>query len=57
MKDKVKVVATIPTETAITYPVAAVNASPNPAAARKWLDFLVTPAAQAMLARYGFGKP
>ena len=57
MKDKVKVVATIPTETAITYPVAAVNASPNRAAARKWLDFLLTPAAQAVLLRYGFGKP
>ena len=57
MKDKVKVVATIPTETAITYPVAAVNASPNPEAARKWLAFLMTPAAQTVLARHGFGKP
>lgn len=57
MRDKVKVVATIPTETAITYPVAAVSASPNPQAARKWLDFLMTPAAQTVLARYGFGKP
>ena len=57
LKNKVKVVATIPTETAITYPVAAVNASPNPIAARQWLDFLLTPAAQAVLARHGFGKP
>jgi molybdate transport system substrate-binding protein len=57
MKDKVKVVATIPTETAITYPVAAINPSPNPDAARKWLAFLLTPAAQAVLARHGFGKP
>jgi len=57
MKDKVKVVATIPTETAITYPIAAVSTGPNPDAARKWLDFVITPAAQAVLARYGFGKP
>jgi molybdate transport system substrate-binding protein len=57
MKDKVKVVATVPTETAITYPIAAVNASPNPDAARKFLDFLLAPASQAVLARYGFGKP
>jgi molybdate transport system substrate-binding protein len=57
MKDKVKVVATIPTETAISYPIAAVNASPNPDGARKWLDFVLTPAAQTVLARYGFGKP
>jgi len=57
MKDKVKVVATVPTTSAITYPIVAVNASPNPGAARKFLDFVLTPAAQAVLARYGFGSP
>ena len=57
MKDKVKVVATLPTGIAITSPVAAINGSPNPDAARKFLDFLNRPAAQAVLARYGFGKP
>jgi molybdate transport system substrate-binding protein len=57
MKDKVKVVATLPTETAISYPVASVAGSPNPVAARKFLDFVLAPAAQAVLARYGFGKP
>ena len=57
MKDKVKVVATIPTETPITYPIAAVAGSPNPDAARKFLDFVVSPPAQAALARYGFVKP
>jgi molybdate transport system substrate-binding protein len=57
MKDKVKIVATVPTETSISYPIAAVSSSPNPDAARKFLDFVVTPAAQAVLARYGFGKP
>lgn len=57
MKDKVKVVATLPTDTAITYPVAAVSTGPNPEAARKFIAFVVTPAAQAVLARYGFRKP
>ncbi len=57
MKDKVKVVATVPTETPITYPIASVAGSPNPDAARKFLDFLLTPASQAVLARYGFSKP
>ena len=57
MKDKVQVVATVPTDTSITYPIATVAGSPNPEAARKFLDFVVTPAAQAVLARYGFGKP
>ena len=57
LKDKVKVAATIPTATPITYPIAAVAGSPNPDAARRFLDFVVTPAAQAVLARYGFVKP
>ncbi len=56
-KDKVKVAFTVPTETPISYPVAAVSGSPNPDAARKFVDFLITPAAQTVLARYGFGKP
>ena len=57
MKDKVRVVATIPTETSITYPIASIGGSPNPAAAAKFLEFLSTPPAQAVLARYGFGRP
>ena len=57
MKDKVKVVATISTETPVTYPVAAVAGSPNPDAAKKFLDFLAAAPAQTVLARYGFGKP
>ena len=57
MKDKVKVVVMVPTETSITYPIAAVNASPNADMARKFLDFVLTPSAQAVLARYGFSKP
>lgn len=56
MKDKVKVVATIPTTTPITYPMAAVAGSPNPEAARKFLEFVARPAAQAVLARFGFVK-
>jgi molybdate transport system substrate-binding protein len=57
MNDKVKVAATVPTNTAITYPIASVAGSPNRDAARSFVDFVLTPAAQAVLARYGFGKP
>jgi molybdate transport system substrate-binding protein len=57
MKDKVKVVASVPTETAISYPIASVAGSPNPDAARKFLAFVLAPAAQTVLARHGFGKP
>ncbi len=54
MKDKVRVVATVPTPAAITYPVATVTGAPNPVAARAFIGFLATPAAQAVLARHGF---
>ncbi len=57
MKDKVKVVATVATQLAITYPIAVVSGSTNAEAARKFLEFLRTPAAQAVLARHGFGQP
>ena len=57
MKDKVRVAATLPTKTPITYPVAAIAGSRNLDAARKFIDFLLSPLAQNVLARYGFGKP
>lgn len=56
-KDKVKVVATVPTETPVTYPVAVIATGPQAARGRQFLDFLITPAAQAILAKYGFGRP
>jgi len=56
-KDKVKVAFTVATEAPISYPIAAVAGSPNPEAARKFVAFVLTPAAQAILARHGFGKP
>lgn len=57
MKDKVRVVATVPTEVPITYPVGIVASGPQPEAARRFVDFLFTPAAQQVLARFGFGRP
>lgn len=57
MKNKVKVAATVPTEAPITYPIASVAGSRNPAAARRFLDFVLTPAAQTVFARHGFGRP
>jgi molybdate transport system substrate-binding protein len=57
MKGKVRVAATVPTETPILYPVAAIAGGTNPDAARRFVEFLATPDAQVVLARYGFGKP
>lgn len=56
-KDKVTVVATIPTTTPITYPIALIARGPQPEAGRKFVDYLMAPAAQAVLAKYGFSRP
>lgn len=57
MPDKVKVALVVPTSQPILYPIATLTGAPNPAEAGKFVDFLFTPPAQAVLARYGFGKP
>ncbi len=56
-KDKVRVVVTVPTEKPVTYPIARIASGPNAAEAARFLDFIMSPQAQAVLARYGFGKP
>ena len=57
MKDRVKIVAAVPTAAPVSYPIAVIGDSRNPAAASKFIDFLFTPTAQAVLDRYGFGRP
>ncbi len=57
MPDKVKVAFTVPTTRPILYPLATLAGAPNPGEGAKFIDFLFTPPAQAVLARYGFGKP
>ncbi|HNI86333.1 MAG TPA: molybdate ABC transporter substrate-binding protein, partial [Ottowia sp.] len=57
MPGKVKVAFTVPTTRPILYPIAALTGAPNPGGAAKFVDFLFTPPAQAVLAKYGFGKP
>lgn len=57
MPDKVKVAFEVATTTPIRYPVAPLAASPNHAAAAAFVDFLGGDQAQAVLAKYGFGKP
>ncbi len=57
MPDKVKVALTVPTAKPILYPIATLAAAPNPADAARFVDFLFTTPAQAVLAQYGFGRP
>lgn len=57
-KDKVKVAATIPTDTPILYPLASISGGPNTPAANRFVEFVAHDAgAQAVLAKYGFGNP
>lgn len=57
MPDKVKVALNVPTTRPILYPAAVVAYSSNAALAAKFVEFLSTPQVQAVLAKYGFGKP
>ncbi len=57
MADKVKVVATPQTPTPITYPIAVIAGSKQPAVAAKYIQHLSSADARAVLERYGFGKP
>jgi molybdate transport system substrate-binding protein len=57
VKDKVKLVATIPTGTPVSYPIAVIAAGPQAAAGHRFADYVMTPPAQAILAKYGFGRP
>ena len=54
---KVVLAFTVPTTTPIVYPIAPLLASGNPAAAQQFIDFVLSAPAQALLAKYGFGKP
>lgn len=57
MPDTVKIAFTVPTTKPITYPIAVLAGAPNPGEAGKFVDFLFTPPAQAVFAKYGFGMP
>jgi len=57
MKDKVKVAFEVPLQTAILYPIAKTATASNAADATSFIHYLATPAAQAILGKYGFAKP
>ena len=57
MPDKVKVAFAVATDIPILYPIAPVAAGANHAVAKKFVAFVNSRQAQAVLAKYGFGKP
>ena len=56
MQDKVKVALQVQTVAPIQYPIAKVVGSTQQSAAKKFIEFLQTPKAQAILKKYGFGQ-
>lgn len=57
MQDKVKVAFTVPLDVVIDYPIARTADSADAAEARRFVDFVLSPAGQAVLAKYRFQKP
>lgn len=57
MADRIKVVLTAGGHTPVTYPVAVVSESRQKALAKEFSEYLRSPAAQNVLARFGFAKP
>ena len=57
MGDKVRVVLTATGHTPVSYPIAVVAESKEKALAKDFIAFLSTEPAQAVLVRFGFGKP
>ena len=57
VSEKVTIVAAINTLRPVVYPIATVSASKKPKLAEAFVAFVVAPEAQAILQKYGFGKP
>ena len=57
MPGRVRVAFTVSTATPVLYPIALSSTSAQPDAARRFVSFVQSPTAQAVLARFGFGKP
>ncbi len=57
MADKVQVAFAVASARPILYPAAVLLQGPNAALGRRFVDFLLTAPAQAVLARHGFGAP
>lgn len=51
---KIKIIATVPVSTPVTYPIAVVSASDNKEEAQEFLDFVTGQEGQEILGKYGF---
>lgn len=55
--EKVRIVEEMQGKTRVTYPIAVLERSKEKKDAQAFVDFVVSPAGQAILAEYGFSKP
>ena len=57
MAERVKILFEVPLEQPISYPIAVVADTRHPAAAQRFVEFVKSPQAQAILKRHGFAEP
>lgn len=57
MPDKVKIIARLASPIPVLYPIALVQRQARPETAADFLAFVLSPAGQAVLAKYGFSQP
>ncbi len=55
--DKIRIAFTVPLNTTILYPIALTRSSTNPDEARAFVQYVLSPEGQTILARFGFLKP
>ncbi|MFY2599063.1 molybdate ABC transporter substrate-binding protein [Achromobacter xylosoxidans] len=57
MPDKVKVAVRVPSQTPVTYPIAVTTRDDAAKEAQSFVAYVMSPAGQEILSRYGFQKP
>lgn len=57
MKDKVKILKTVATQTPVSYPIAVSKSSKQPAEAKRFVQYVLSSTGQSVLHKYGFKKP
>ena len=57
MKDKVKVLKTVPTQEPVSYPIAVAASGPQKVEAKRFVQYVLSAQGQDVLNKYGFKKP
>ncbi len=57
MKDKVRIALNVPLDVAISYPIARTATGAHGEEAKRFIGFVLSPAGQTILGKYGFLKP